>query len=139
MSLALSISPSSEIPIYRQIVQHIRRSIASRHLALGEQLPSVRALAESLVVNPNTVARAYQELMRDGLIESHSGVGVFVSERREIFSEEERKRRLGHALVQLVDEALILGLPLPEVQDALRREWRRLEKPDGNAPERNKK
>ena len=58
MSLAFSLSPASDIPIYRQIIQQIHRSIVQGQLKPGEQLPPVRGLAESLVVNPNTVARA---------------------------------------------------------------------------------
>ena len=68
MALVFSLVGASDIPIYRQIIQHIRRAIAQEQLKLGEQLPAVRTLAESLVVNPNTVARAYQELIRDGLL-----------------------------------------------------------------------
>jgi GntR family transcriptional regulator len=103
MSLVFSLSPASDIPIYRQIVQHIRRAVAQGHLPLGAQLPAVRTLAESLVVNPNTVARAYQELIRDGVLESRSGVGVFVAEKvRQVFSEAERRRRLGHAIEQVL-------------------------------------
>jgi GntR family transcriptional regulator len=103
MSLVFSLSPASDIPIYRQIIQHIRRAVVRRQLDLGEQLPAVRVLAEALVVNPNTVARAYQELIRDGLLESRSGVGVFVAEKmRQVFSEEERGRRLDHAVEQLL-------------------------------------
>ena len=127
MSLVFSLSPASDIPIYRQIIQHIRRSIIQGHLKLGEQLPPVRALAESLVVNPNTVARAYQELIRDGLLESRNGVGVFVAEKiRQIFSEAERERRLNHAVEQLLHEALVLDYSLQEVQAALEAQWKTL-------------
>lgn len=124
MSLALAISPGSDVPIYRQIAQQIRAAIAQRHLRMGEQLPPVRSLAEELVVNPNTVARAYQELVRDGLVESRSGVGLFVVERRQIFSAEERARRLGEAVEQLFNEALILDFPLADVQARLEKKWK---------------
>jgi GntR family transcriptional regulator len=123
MSLALAISPGSAVPIYRQIAQQIRAAIAQRHLRTGEQLPAVRPLAEELVVNPNTVARAYQELVRDGLVESRSGIGLFVLERRQIFSAEERTRRLGEAVEQLFHEALILDFPLGDVQALLEKKW----------------
>ena len=120
MSLVFSISAASDIPIYRQIIQHIRRGIVQGQLGLGEQLPAVRVLAEALVVNPNTVARAYQELIRDGLLESRSGVGVFVAEKkRQVFSKEERERRLEQATEHLLYEALLLDFPLTEVRTAL--------------------
>jgi len=128
MSLVFSLAPASDVPIYRQIIQHIRRSVILGHLKLGEQLPAVRVLAESLVVNPNTVARAYQELIRDGLLESRSGVGVFVAEKaRQIFSDTERQRRLAHAVEQLLHEALLLDIPLPDVRASLEEQWKILQ------------
>lgn len=124
--LTISLSPSSDVPIYRQIVHHIRRAIAQGHLQLGEQLPPGRTLAETLVVNPNTVARAYQELIRDGVVESRTGVGVFVAERvRQVFSQAERERRLSHAVEQVLFEALLLDFSLPEVRAALEEQWKK--------------
>ena len=127
MSLVFSIASASDAPIYRQIVQHIQRAVAQGRLRPGEQLPAVRTLAESLVVNPNTVARAYQELIRDGSAESRTGVGVFIGERRRVFSKEERLRRLGQGAEQLAHEALILDFALPEVQAELEKKWRALQ------------
>ena len=128
MAFVFSLVGASDVPIYRQITQHIRRAIALEQLKLGEQLPAVRQLAESLVVNPNTVARAYQELIRDGLLESRSGVGVFVAEKvRQIFSEAERERRLSHAIEQLLHEALMLHFSLPEVRTALDDQWKQFQ------------
>jgi GntR family transcriptional regulator len=128
MSLVFSLSPASDIPIYRQIIQHIRRAVVQGQLDLGEQLPAVRVLAEALVVNPNTVARAYQELIRDGLLESRSGVGVFVAEKvRQIFSENERERRLDHAVEQLLYEVLLLDFSLPEIRANLESQWKTLQ------------
>jgi GntR family transcriptional regulator len=125
MSLVFSLSAASDVPIYRQIVQHIRRAVAEGHLKLGEQLPAVRTLAESLVVNPNTVARAYQDLIRDGVLESRSGVGVFVVGKvRQVFSQAERQRRLSHAIEQILFEALVLNFSLPEVKAALDEQWK---------------
>ena len=97
-------------------------------LGLGEQLPAVRVLAEALVVNPNTVARAYQELIRDGLLESRSGIGVFVAEKmRQIFSDNERERRIEHAVEQLLYEALLLNFSLPEIRLVLENQWKTLQ------------
>ena len=128
MSLAFRLSSASDIPIYRQIIQHIRRAVIQGQLELGEQLPAVRVLAETLVVNPNTVARAYQDLIRDGLLESRNGVGVFVAEKaRQVFSEGERERRIAHAVEQLLHEALLLHFSLPEVRAALEAQWKSLQ------------
>ena len=128
VSLSFSISPASEVPIFRQIVQQVQRAASTGQLKVGEQLPAVRSLAEILVVNPNTVARSYQELIRDGVLESRSGRGVFVAERREVFSREERERRLGHAATQLCHEAILLGTGLPEVRTILETAWKLLQR-----------
>jgi GntR family transcriptional regulator len=123
--LTISLSPSSDVPIYRQIAQHVRRAVARGHLQLGEQLPAGRTLAETLVVNPNTVARAYQELIRDGVLESRSGIGVFVADKvHQVFSQPERERRLAHAVEQVLYEALLLDFSLPEVWAALEEQWK---------------
>ena len=126
MSLSFSISPASDVPIFRQIQQQIHHAVVVGKLPVGSQLPAVRTLAEELVINPNTVARSYQELIREGVLESRSGRGVFVCERRQIFSDEERVRRLEHAAEQLCHEAILLGRGLPEVRTVLEAKWKEL-------------
>jgi GntR family transcriptional regulator len=74
----LSIDPRSGIPIYLQLIEQVKRSVALGALSGGEQLPTVKQLASDLVINPNTVARAYRELERDGIIETAAGRGSFV-------------------------------------------------------------
>ena len=74
----LHLNPSSGIPIYLQIKEQLRRAIQGRVLGPGEQLPTVRQMAAHLVVNPNTVARAYRELEQEGYIDPRRGVGTFV-------------------------------------------------------------
>ena len=78
--MQLHVSPSDGVPIYQQVVNQIKYLVASGRLKQGEQLLPVRKLAEQLIVNPNTVARAYRELESDGVVESRRGSGVFVSE-----------------------------------------------------------
>ena len=134
MSLTLSILPASDVPIFRQIMHQIQRAVAGRALEVGEQLPTVRSLAEMLVINPNTVARSYQELIREGLLESRSGRGVFVAERRQVFSKAEQSRRLRHLAEQFCHEAALLGTPWPEVSTLLETTWKQLQpKPDSKA------
>ena len=123
MSLAFSVSPASDTPIFRQIVQQIQHAIALNRLQVGEQLPAIRVLAESLVINPNTVARAYQELIRDGVLESRSGRGVFISEKRQVFADAERERRLRQATEQLCHEAILLDFDLAQVRAVLDQAW----------------
>ena len=72
----LSIHPSSPLPIFAQIMHGMKELILQEHLKPGEMIPSVRALAQDLKVNPNTVARAYRELEREKWIEARRGEGV---------------------------------------------------------------
>lgn len=75
------IEPDSHVPIYVQIIEYLRSAIAAGVYRPGEALPSLRALAIELKVNPNTVQRAYDEMDRQGMIRSRRGVGMFVAER----------------------------------------------------------
>ena len=76
------IDPKSNVPIYRQIVEQVRSAIDAKVYRPNEALPSLRALALEIRVNPNTVQRAYEELERQGVICSRRGIGVFVVDRR---------------------------------------------------------
>lgn len=76
------IDPKSNTPIYRQIVDQIRDAIDAGVYRAGEALPSLRVLAVEIRVNPNTVQHAYEELEREGVIESRRGIGVFVVDRK---------------------------------------------------------
>jgi GntR family transcriptional regulator len=107
-------------PVFRQIVDGIRRKVAAGELPPGSRLPSVRTLAMQLTINPNTVAKAYAELTAEGFIESLKGVGVFVSERRQRLSTAERRRRLDEAVEQLVTAVLPLGFAVEDVVDSVR-------------------
>jgi len=72
--------PSSGVPVYVQIVEQVKHAIDVGALRHGDQLPAIRRVAEDLVINPNTVAKAYRELEHDGVIELRQGAGAFVSE-----------------------------------------------------------
>jgi len=115
VALELSIATGSSVPIYRQITDQVRLAIASGQLAPGDPLPSVRAVAERLVVNPNTVARAYADLARDGRVVTQPGRGLTVAPRRQILSEEERRRRLEAALDEFVREVVLLDFGREEI------------------------
>ena len=73
-------NPSSGVPIYLQLMEQVKHGIETGALRPGEQLPGIRPLAEELVINPNTVAKAYRELEHEGVIELRQGAGAFVSE-----------------------------------------------------------
>jgi DNA-binding transcriptional regulator YhcF (GntR family) len=72
-------NPASGVPIYLQLMEQVKHSIETGALRPGEQLPGIRPLAEELVVNPNTIAKAYRELEHAGVIELRQGAGAFVS------------------------------------------------------------
>jgi len=118
MALTFNINTGSSVPIYRQITDQVRLGVASGRLAVGDGLPSVRALAEELVINPNTVARAYGDLTREGLIEARAGRGVFITHKRKIFSRAEGWRRLEPLLDALIGEAMILDFTPEELRRA---------------------
>jgi GntR family transcriptional regulator len=130
MALQFRILTGSPLPIYRQVFDQVRMAIARGDFAEGEQLPSVRALAEQLLVNPNTIARAYAELTRDGLVDSQAGRGLFIARRRSgIFSEAERERRFAEALDPFLLEAHFLDYGEDEILAKSKRRIRDLQKP----------
>ena len=127
MTLNISISTGSSTPIYKQITDQIRHAVATGKLTVTDQLPSVRALAEELVLNPNTVARAYAHLAREGLIESRAGRGVFVIPKRKVFNREEGRRRLEPLIDALIGEAMAMDFTPEQLQEAFEnkmREWK---------------
>lgn len=127
MPLDLNICTGSNTPIYRQIIDQICRAIADGSLGEGDQVPSVRALAEQLVINPNTVARTYGDLIRDGILEAQKGRGVFVAKRRNVYTRSERLRRLQSPLDAFVNGALFLGFSAEEIRDVVEQRLKQLE------------
>jgi GntR family transcriptional regulator len=121
MALEISITTGSTVPIYRQIAEHVCRAVALGQLVPGDQVPSVRALAEQLVINPNTVARTYADLVREGVLETQKGKGVFVARRRAVFTKAERLRRVEATLDAFVNEGVYLGFTPDELREALER------------------
>jgi len=79
MEFAFRLDARSGVPTYRQLVEQVRRGLLLGYLCDGDQLPTVREVAATLVVNPNTVAKAYRELERDGLVAPRAGQGTFVT------------------------------------------------------------
>jgi GntR family transcriptional regulator len=126
MPFVPEISLGSGVPIFRQVIDQVRLAVATGRLDRGEQLPSVRALAEKLVVNPNTIAKAYSELARERVIDSQQGRGVFVAPQRQVYSRAERARRLAPLIDALVNEGVSLGYDADEIVDALRQRLAKL-------------
>jgi GntR family transcriptional regulator len=100
--MEIRLSSTDGVPVYRQIVNQVKYMIASGRLQPGQELPAIRSLAEKLVINPNTVVRAYSELQREGVVESRHGSGTYVRES----SEGQRTEGSRDALVPKVDSLL---------------------------------
>jgi GntR family transcriptional regulator len=109
--LMLQIATGDARPINRQITDGVKRLIAAGELAVGAALPSVRALATQLGINPNTVAKAYAELAADGWLDTRAGLGAFVAQPRQRLSAAERERRLTDAVERFVGD--VIGLDYP--------------------------
>jgi GntR family transcriptional regulator len=117
MPAVLTVDPRSGVPIYLQIIEQVKRSVALGVLAPGEQLPTVKQLALDLTVNPNTVAKAYRELERDEIIETSPGRGSFV--RGDGVAQSARSAAsdvTAEALTQAVREARSIGLTTAQVR-----------------------
>ena len=112
-------TPSSGTPIYRQIIEQVRLGVATGTLLPGDAMPSVRSLAEQNLVNPNTVVKAYSELVRDGVLESHHGKGFFVAHKRQVYSRAERLRRLRQAAEAFVHEGVFLDFSADDIRQAV--------------------
>ena len=115
----ITITTGSGTPIYRQIMDQVKLGVATEVLAPGDAMPSVRSLAEQNLVNANTVVKAYAELVRDGVLESHHGKGYFVAEKRQVYSRAERLRRLRQAVETFVHEAVFLDFTAEEIRKAI--------------------
>ena len=119
--MQIHVSDADGTPLYQQVVTQIRFLVASGRLEEGEQLPPVRKLAEQLLINPNTVARAYRELESEGVVASKRGAGVFVSNAGSPLSRKEKTRILGERIDALLAESQQLGFDLESVVKLIRK------------------
>jgi GntR family transcriptional regulator len=113
----LKLQPASPIPVYLQIVEQIRHGIAVGLLKADDELPSVRVLASQHLINPNTVARAYLELEREGLICKRRGTGTYVSAHAVALRQEDRLR----LVADLLDKALLAAEEFGLAPEQIRR------------------
>jgi GntR family transcriptional regulator len=116
----IHISPHDGVPIYLQIVNQVKYLVASGRLAPGEELPAIRVLAERLMVNPNTVARAYRELELAGVVEKRRTAGTYVSDAGSRLARRERLKIITERIDALLAEARTLGIGADEVIELLR-------------------
>jgi GntR family transcriptional regulator len=116
--LAISIATGDPRSLAGQIVDAIRRKITAGELAVGDKLPSVRGLAQQLAINPNTVSKAYGELVAGGWLQAQIGLGLFVAAQRDQLSATERDRRLNAAVDRFINEVVAIRC---NPEDAARR------------------
>ena len=113
--MEFTISPAAGVSIYQQLAEQICAGIARGRLCPNDRLPSVRELSQTLVVNPNTVARAYTELERKGVLYTRPGMGVFVADARQPLPKPERRERLLGALDHVLVDAVRFGFSAEEL------------------------
>ena len=117
--MVIILSNSSDEPIYQQIVSQIKAQIMNGELAAGDALPSMRALAGQLRISVITTKRAYEELERDGFIETVAGKGCYVKTQNTDFLREETVRQTEELLSKACDKAHMCGLTLEEMKEIL--------------------
>ncbi len=113
--LNIRISSSGGIPIYLQVVNQIKYLVAAGRLSPGDEIPPIRTLAEKLLINPNTVARAYRELESVGVLEKHRTSGTFVAEGGSPLATPEKYRILTDRVDALLSDAHQLNVPISDV------------------------
>ncbi|MFP6583893.1 MAG: GntR family transcriptional regulator [Candidatus Hydrogenedentota bacterium] len=131
--LHLTISQGDGTPMYLQLVQQIKALIATGRVKPDSELPSVRALAQQLVLNPNTVVRAYRELESEGLIYKKRGAGTFVSPNlTPTYTDEVCRRILGEKMDGLVVEGINMGFDEARLLELFQERWSELQQQKSN-------
>jgi GntR family transcriptional regulator len=125
--LHFQINPHSGVPVYRQMIDQVKYYVASEVLAPGDQLPSIRELAQKLAINPTTVVRVYSDLQHEGIIEMRHGKGAFVANSGHRMSATERDRILREMARHLAVEAVQMGAPASQVLKLVREELAELQ------------
>ena len=114
------ISNNRDKPIYEQVVSQIKNMIMSEELLAGDSLPSMRLLAKSIHVSVITVQRAYEELQRDGFIETEIGRGTYVLARNKEFYKEQQQKRIEEYMQLAIEAAKENAMPLEKMIDILK-------------------
>ncbi len=118
--IQFSLDPKSGTPFYRQIMDQIRHGIATGQLKTGEQLPTVRALAVQLSVNPNTISKVYRELEIQEILQTQQGTGTFIGARSVRISPRERKSKLREICQEFTTIASSYGFTAEDLIEQLR-------------------
>jgi GntR family transcriptional regulator len=118
--MKILISNSSDEPIYEQIINQIKSAVIRGELQEGEALPSIRSLAKDLQISVITTKRAYEELEREGFIETVAGKGSYISGQNKELLKEKRLRALEDRMNEVISESKLLGLQFEELAEMLK-------------------
>ena len=127
MALHFQIDVQSGLPVYRQLMDQIKYYVASGALVPGDQLPSIRELAQSLTLNPTTIVKAYNELAHERVIELRQGKGAFVAAQASMLSAREREKTLRRIARQLAVEATQMGIESGRLLELVEEEAREVQ------------
>lgn len=130
--ILLKPNPSSGVPIYLQLMEQVKHAIETGALKPGEQLPSIRSLAEELVLNPNTVAKAYRELEHEGVLELRQGAGAFVSNKAPTQQDSQRLKAAQALVAQGIQRLRERGITDDEIRRLIEAELSGLYKSGGS-------
>jgi GntR family transcriptional regulator len=109
-------NPGSGVPIYLQLMEQVRHAVETGALRVGEQLPGIRRVAEDLVINPNTVAKAYRELEHEGVVELRQGAGAFIAGNGLDKAQQDRMRKAIPLIEGTIEKLTVMGLSEEEIR-----------------------
>ena len=127
--MILNLDLHGGIPIYRQVMDQVRRQILIGHLTVGEQVESVKSLSSRLKINPMTVSKAYGFLVEEGLLERRRGIGLFVRSIRKDVKRRQQGRMLDRAMNKVAALAVQMGIPEKEALGLFKSQYRKFESP----------
>ncbi len=118
-AISFRLDAHSGVPVYRQLIDQVQAGIAAGVLAVGDQLPTVRQVAVDLVINPNTVLRAYREMEIRGMLDTQQGSGTFIADKKIEYSKVERERQLRQLVGEFVSRAGAAGFTVEQLIEVL--------------------
>jgi GntR family transcriptional regulator len=114
-NITFSLDPTNGVPIYRQIIRQIEYGILSERMKPGDRLPTIRSLAVALKINPNTIAKAYNELEIKGILVTQVGSGTYISDKKPADEEDRKKQKILEILSRFIQEMKGLGIDKKEL------------------------
>jgi GntR family transcriptional regulator len=111
----IHLSQNDGVPVYLQIINQVKYLISAKRFATHQEIPPIRVLAEELLINPNTVARAYRELETAGWVYKKRGAGTFVSDAISPLSEKEKRKLIDGKIMSLLTEAAQIDISLEQI------------------------